>query len=842
MIKRPAIRTALIVLLAAMPQLVLAKDSSPPAGGKSDKKSIYQQYYSSVEAMQAEHRQKLADIDKRYSEAMREYSAENVKRSKALATDHSAAHKALGGKNLSGAEKQAEYRKIQKDNTERRKNHAEWRDTTTSRLNEEYHTARRAEIDRHKQQMDRLLAERNDSLAISRAASTRVALPPDVSSLGDDENEDAGTADREHLGRGEGSQIAEVRTGDSIGGSGNDTDSLARDDDGQAGIGRAPSSAAPGGDKSAKTAGGTVRRSTDSGVDVPVRDSSGEYYEYGDGSRVQAVGADGSVGKVNDKGDIVYGDGTTVVHTGDQEVTVHRPDGSSTTRRVNDAGAWETTDRRSADDYPSGSTIDAPVRDADGSSFEYGDGTRVQAVGPDGSVGKVNDKGDIVYGDGTTVVHTGDQEVTIHRPDGSSTTRRVNDAGAWETTDRHSAADQAGGNAPVRDAGGTSFVFGDGTRVQAMGPDGSVGKVNDKGDIVYGDGTTVVHTGDQEVTIHRPDGSSTTRRVNDAGAWETTDRRSADDYPSGSTIDAPVRDADGTSFEYGDGTRVQAVGPDGSVGKINDKGDIVYGDGTTVVHTGDQQVTVHRPDGSSTTRQVNEDGQWQTVGHNKPYSEGSGSNDKYGSGSGAGGSSSSESASGSSGGGSSGDSGSSSDSSSDDSSDEGKDSSSGNDSDESGSAEGESGDSGSSESADDADAEGEGKEYYGESGSGRQTGPSDIVQGIVDRATGQSTEVESAVPEPCTDSGGFGVTQPGVGGTGSCVPGHLPTISEDNDQQPASPDAGSSADNEDLRRAGSTDLGGRITQPGLGEDGFPVEDLPSQSALDQSPVVNPPPD
>ncbi len=628
---------------------------SPCVFAQSD---IYDVYYADTKALRSEHMQKLAEIDRQHDEAIRAFNEENVRRAQALAADNNAAHKALKERGLKGDERQSEYRRIQAEDRQRRNEYAKWRDATSSKIRDEYRTARNAELARHKGRMEQLLAERNANLARARASDTRVGRSPGTeSSLGESSTDDesTATAGREHLERGDGSHIAEVGTDNATGSDGANDDSdntsvLTRDNEGEAGH------------KVEMETPGMASGADESRVDAPVRDDSGEYFEYPDGSLVRAVG-----------------------------------------------------------------------------------------------------------------------------------------------------------------------------------PDGQVGQVNDKGDIVYGDGTTIVHTGDQEITIHKPDGSSSTKQLDADGNWKPTDSRSAADYPRGTNVDVPVRSDNGDSFIYDDGSTVRAIGPEGDLGKVNDKGDIVFGDGTTIVHTGEQEITIHRPDGTSTTQRADENHQWRPVSGTKPYTEGKGSNEKYVSTTGGGSSGGGDNASGSADG-----SGSSSNDSNDSGSDgndnskDTKDSSSGNDSDESGSADGGSSDTESSDSGEDADTEGKGKEYYGESGSGRPTGPSGVVQGIVDRATGQSRDVETGVPQPCSESGGFGVTQPGPGGSGNCVPGHLPTVSEENDQQPDTPDAGASADAEDARRAGGTDIGGRITQPGLGQEGIPVEDLPSQSALDQSPVVNPP--
>lgn len=662
-------QAVLAVTIVALPASILAQDAvSGP--DRSNSQAFYDDYYADAKTRQSEHMQKLAEIDRQYEEATRAYREENARRAQALATENSAAHMALRGKGLVGNERQTEYRRIQAEDKQRRAEYVEWRDSTSSSIQNEYTMARKEELARHKSQMDQLLASRNANLARLRATDTATGLGP--------------------------------ATSPALDGATTSSDDEAAQADG--------------------------------------------YLERGDGSQVSEVAPDGSVGGATG------GDGSTLTRDNSGEAGISQEDGSSATASTDTDG----------------------VRTSAGTSPGYG----------------------------------------------ASDVER-----------------------PVRDDSGEFFVYGDGSRVRADMHDGSPGEVNEKGDIVYGDGTTIVHTGDREITIHRPDGSSRTKQVNDSGAWETTDNRSASDYPTGSDVDMPAHDRDGKYYEYGDGVRVMSIGRDGDLGKLNDKGDIQYLDGTTIVHSGDREITIHRPDGSSMTRRLDENGQWENVSATKPSVEGKGSNEKYvsyGSGGGQGKDTASGSADGS--GSSSEESGSSGDSDDDTGDKDTKDSSSGNDSDESGSADGDSGDSDSSDSGEDADTEGkDSKEYFGEGGNGRSTGPSDVVHGIVDRATGQSREVETGVPQPCGESGGFGVAQPGPGGSGNCLPGHLPTVSEQDDQQPDTPDAGASADAEDARRAGANDVAGRITQPGLAEEGIPVEDLPSQSALDRSPVVNPSP-
>ena len=403
------------------------------------------------------------------------------------------------------------------------------------------------------------------------------------------------------------------------------------------------------------------------------------------------------------------------------------------------------------------------------------------------------------------------------------------DAGALSATDAPASATGAsdGVDAPEWNESEGTYRWGDGTVARGVSPDGDVGKVNDKGDIVFTDGTTIVHTGNKEVVVHRPDGSATTRQANENGVWATTgSTRGPATGGDNSFAEQPKYDSDNGSYGWSDGSNVTAFDSNGEMGKINDKGDVMFNDGTTIVHTGDGQVAVHRPDGSTETMETNEDGVWQSTGSysyvSEKNSKGSGESSQSGGGSGSGGETQSDD----------------NDQGSDDSSKDSKDSGSDSGGDDTEGGDGDSSsDSDSDTDTDSDDGDTGTKENYGDGSGGTGQGPSTVVQAIVDRATGNNTTPESAVPEECGP--GSTVGQPGLG-SGSCIPAGLPGISTEEEDE--SPDAGSSAVDEDARRAGTGgSLGDRITQPGLGEQGIPVDDLPSQSQLDRAPVTNPAP-
>ena len=315
---------------------------------------------------------------------------------------------------------------------------------------------------------------------------------------------------------------------------------------------------------------------------------------------------------------------------------------------------------------------------------------------------------------------------------------------------------------PKYDAGKDVFRHADGSVTRGSDPRGNTGKVSDKGDIVYSDGTSVSQ-----------DPATGNRFVNNA------DGRRA---PG-----APNYDAANDEFVYGDGSRVRGSDPMGNVGKVNEKGDIVYNDGTMVVRDpASGQTTVVRP--GAPGNQPGQQGGPVSWGKGNSGSTGTG----YGSGSGQG-----------SQGGDKGkdtggkDSGQQQGSNSSDK-DKGKDTSS----DDKGGKD----DKGSSDSGDKGDKDSGGKDSGSDSGSkdtggkdsgsddgkdagadkrvaagqgGAGGGPSSVVQDIVDRRTGKKRDPEPVGPAQgdagCTNDGQPGSVDPAQGGCNGA--GNLPTIS-----------------------------------------------------------------
>ena len=146
--------------------------------------AIYDAYYAKVDALQAEHRQTLAEIDEQYRIDTKAYSEENVRRAQALTAANTADHAELKEKGLSGDERITEFDRIQADDRKRRQEYAVWRDSTGKELRDRYYAARKAEIDRHSAEMNKLLADRNANLERLR---TTVAMAPMPDPVPDDE-------------------------------------------------------------------------------------------------------------------------------------------------------------------------------------------------------------------------------------------------------------------------------------------------------------------------------------------------------------------------------------------------------------------------------------------------------------------------------------------------------------------------------------------------------------------------------------------------------------------------------------------------------------------------------
>lgn len=180
-------------MLAALCGLAMTASAlAQQTPSNDDGQAIFADYYSTTKALRQEHMKLLADIDEQYAESLQRYRDENVQRAQALPDLYRAAHKDLATKNLTGAEKQEEFERIQAEDKKRRLEHATWRDDTARALRDQYAAARSAEISRHQAELDRLLADRNAKLGGIRALDGKIGLTPGATAAVDSANADTG--------------------------------------------------------------------------------------------------------------------------------------------------------------------------------------------------------------------------------------------------------------------------------------------------------------------------------------------------------------------------------------------------------------------------------------------------------------------------------------------------------------------------------------------------------------------------------------------------------------------------------------------------------------------------
>lgn len=171
---------AALAVMIMMPNLsVLAQNQAPTTSDNevSRSQAIIDEYYATVTALQSEHNEKLNEIERRYSDAYKAYSEENVRRATSLAEVNAAAHKALGNRKLSNSQRNTESRQLQDEDKHRRQEHANWRNSMGHDIHEQYRTARQSEIDSHKTGVAEALAARNASLAQLGNANAKPAGP-----------------------------------------------------------------------------------------------------------------------------------------------------------------------------------------------------------------------------------------------------------------------------------------------------------------------------------------------------------------------------------------------------------------------------------------------------------------------------------------------------------------------------------------------------------------------------------------------------------------------------------------------------------------------------------------
>lgn len=283
-------------------------------------------------------------------------------------------------------------------------------------------------------------------------------------------------------------------------------------------------------------------------------DAEGDTFTTASGMSVPGRDANGDRGWVNDKGDLLFDDGTLVTSDA-TSTTVIRADGSA-------ISYFSET----------GNTPQGTSYDANSGTYRTRAGHLVPGTDRTGDLAGVNSKGDIIYGDGTII--TGDETTTtIIQPDGSSST--------YFNSDRSG----MGPGGVYHDSNDDTLTTPEGHTFPAHDSQGRSARVGSDGSITYSDGTVVRSYNKNSYTVSHADGSSETRFTGNGSG------------PSGSYYDAK-RD----TFITETGHILPGTDRNGASGYINEKGDIIYADGTIVVtDTSNGSITILHGSGGSTT-------------------------------------------------------------------------------------------------------------------------------------------------------------------------------------------------------------------------------------------------
>jgi hypothetical protein len=169
--------------------------------------------------------------------------------------------------------------------------------------------------------------------------------------------------------------------------------------------------------------------------------------------------------------------------------------------------------------------------------------------------------------------------------------------------------------------GEATFTLPNGQQTPQRGPDGTMGVPDDKGGVLYADGTyvlgaikgkdsTIFHPDGSSSTVARPGGSSIQNPSNNAGP---ANQSSAGSTATGVIPNKPASSPGGFygkvttststtgvgTFTLPNGQQTPQRGPDGTMGMPDDKGGVLYGDGTYVSggRKGEDTI-VYNPDGT----------------------------------------------------------------------------------------------------------------------------------------------------------------------------------------------------------------------------------------------------
>jgi hypothetical protein len=348
-------------------------------------------------------------------------------------------------------------------------------------------------------------------------------------------------------------------------------------------------------------------------------------FTLGNGQQVPRADGDGGMGMPDDKGGVLYPDGTYINTNADGGTNVFNADGTrdkanSRQGKANGPVAGGQSlftgkvTTRSGGFY----SVAKETLSSDGSpTFTLGNGQQVPRVDGAGGMGMPDDKGGVMYPDGTYINTNGNGGTNVFNADG--TRDKVNSrpgkvsgsvAGVQGPLKGASAARSggfySGAKESFSDDGAPTFTLGNGQQVPRADGAGGIGMPDDKGGVLYPDGTYINTNRDGGTNVFNPDGTlDKAHSVPGTGSGPVAGMQGtfagASAPRSGSFYSAVKETYSGNgtpTFTLSNGQQVPRADGAGGMGMPDDKGGVLYPDGTYINTNGDGGTNVFNPDGT----------------------------------------------------------------------------------------------------------------------------------------------------------------------------------------------------------------------------------------------------
>ncbi|TDV04965.1 Ig-like domain-containing protein, partial [Paraburkholderia caballeronis] len=269
---------------------------------------------------------------------------------------------------------------------------------------------------------------------------------------------------------------------------------------------------------------------------------------------------------------------------------VERPDGTTVTTIVDENGHWEI----SPNPLPDGSTGTITETDPNGNSTGGVTTGPSDQTPPDESQLTVDQNN----GDGLGGTGTPGDTITVERPDGTTVTTIVDENGHWEISPNPLPDGSTGTITETDPNGNSTGGITTGPSDQTPPDESQLTVDQNNGNGLGGTGTP----GDT-ITVERPDGTTVTTIVDENGHWEI----SPNPLPDGSTGTITETDPNGNS------TGGITTGPSDQTPPDESQLTVDQNNGSGLGGTGTpgDTITVERPDGTTVTTIVDENGHWE---------------------------------------------------------------------------------------------------------------------------------------------------------------------------------------------------------------------------------------